>query len=71
MMDWHEFWRPIIFIAVVSAMVVACQGCMGGRTKEAKQVDDISDSCKHGLKMAEVSQDDDDKKIIVVCMERR
>jgi hypothetical protein len=66
---WDDFWRAIIFIALVSAIVASCQGCVGGRSKEAKQVDDMSDSCKHGLKMAEVSQDDDDKRIVIVCAE--
>jgi hypothetical protein len=70
-MAWDDFWRPIIFIALICAIVASCQGCLSRQTKEAKQVDDISDSCKYGLKMAEISQDDDDKRIVVVCAERR
>ena len=70
-MDWSDFWRPIIFIVLICAIVASCQGCRRGQTKEAKQVDDISDSCKYGLKMAEISQDDDDKRIVVVCAGRR
>lgn len=66
---WDEFWRSIIFVAFLCAVVACCTNCSSGRTKEAKQVDDISDSCKYGLKMAEVSQDDDDRRILVVCAE--
>ena len=66
---WDDFWRSVIFIFLVAAIVSSCSGCVGGQTKEAKQVDDISDSCKYGLKMAEVSQDDDDRRIVVVCAE--
>jgi hypothetical protein len=66
---WDNFWRGVIFILVVAAIVASCTTCSSRQTKESKQVDDISDSCKCGLKMAEVSVDDDDKRITVICAE--
>lgn len=50
-------------------MFSGCVGCsmIGSKSSDANLVDDISDNCKNGLKKAEVSQDDDDKSVIVEC----
>jgi hypothetical protein len=48
-------------------MLAGCVSCSMSSTKDANLVDDISDNCSHGLKRAEVTQDDDDKSVIVEC----
>ena len=55
----YAFWSLLLLFG-------GCVGCSMG-TRDANLVDDISDSCNHGLKKAVITQDDDDKSVTVEC----
>ena len=64
---WSMFWRPVIFVFLVAAIVVSCQGCTGSKTKEAKLVDDMAENCRNGMRSADVAKEDDESRVHVDC----
>jgi hypothetical protein len=47
-MDWSDFWRPIIFIALLSAVVASCSSCSGTDEKPTLPtvIKAIKDACE-------------------------
>lgn len=64
MWDFHRYW----IWGLLALLLTGCVSCsMGGKKSETDLVEDMADNCKHGLKRAEVEQDDDDKTVKIEC----
>jgi hypothetical protein len=64
---WDDFWSWV-FCVLLTLCLATCVGCtMGGKKSDSAMVEDMADNCKHGLKRAEVEQDDDDKTVKIEC----
>lgn len=62
------FWKPILFIAIVSAIVASCQGCSGTDIKSPTQmVDEMAENCRRGLGEASVHKEEGELNVSVKC----
>lgn len=58
-MSWDDFWRPIIFVALLSAIVASCQGCSNTDEKPSlpNVIKAIKDACETSGGVSEIEFD--------------
>jgi hypothetical protein len=64
-----NFGPVLIGFLLFIFMMGGCTGCalFGGDKTDTEVIEDVSDNCEHGLKRAEITQDDDDHSVRVEC----
>lgn len=65
---WDNFWRAVIFVALVAALTTCASCAMGGKKSDSDTVDDMAGNCKHGMKRGSIKQDGEETEVVVDCM---
>lgn len=66
---FHRNWICALTITCFAVLLATCTSCTmtSKKSPEAKLVDEISENCKHGLSIADVHQEEDERDVRVQC----